>query len=333
MSTITSLDLPTRVENLSEYEAELPENINLQHEGQGLSHWKNQINQFCVIRLHRSADPLKRSQAWIDKTRSTMAISDYLREYELHWEALEGKPVYSDEYAREFHVAKSSLGWNPKLAVCRGWDFGLYPACIFAQLLPFSRLIVLREAVGIDIDTERFVDEVSRLSGQWFPNATYYEFVDPTGRNRAGTDGRSYTNLLTAKPLRANKIILGANAPVKRRTSVIDFLKENLRGLPCLLIDPSCDYLVKGFGGGYMYKYTKGTLNPKPDKNIYSHIHDALQYLCSKVRSTNLDVLYKGPVAVTEPRFGGRVPPPPQEINYNIKLPQPRISGGMTYGR
>jgi len=327
MPTITSLDLPTEVENLDAYQAELPEGALVKDLTTGLQCWTNQINNFFIMRLHRSADPAKRSQEWVTRTKATLDLSTYLREYELHWEALEGKPVYSDEFSREFHVARSPLGWNPKLAVCRGWDFGLYPACIFTQLLPFSRLLVLREAIGIDIDTERFIDEVSRLSGQWFPGATYYEFVDPTGRNRAGTDGRSYTRLLTGKPLRAKKIILGLNAPVARRTSVVDFLKGNVKGLPCLLIDPSCDYLIKGFGGGYMYKYVKGTLNPKADKNVYSHIHDSLQYLCSKIRATNLSAFEAGPSIVTEPRFGNRTPPITPEPF------KPRISGGLAYGR
>ena len=324
---ITSLDLPTSVENLDARQAELPEGMDIEEITTGLKCWRNSLNNFFVMRLHRTADPKKRSQDYINMVKSKIDLATFLREYELHWEALEGKPVYSDEFSREFHVARSSLGWSPRLAVARGWDFGLYPACIFAQLHPFSRLLVLREMVGIDIDTERFIDEVARLSGQWFPGATYYEFVDPTGRNRAGTDGRSYTRLLTAKPLQAKRITLGLNAPVARRSSVIDFLKANVKGQPSLLIDPSCEYIVKGFGGGYMFKYTKGTLNSKPDKNIYSHIHDALQYLCSKIRAANLSLDQESHKTIVEPRFGNRTPPPPHG------LPQKQISGGLAYGR
>jgi hypothetical protein len=56
-----------------------------------------------------------------------------------------------------------------------------------------------------------------------------------------------------------------------------------------------------------MYAYFKGTLKPKPEKNIFSHIHDALQYLCSKVRTVDLklsDTMGK----MTEPRFGKQKP-------------------------
>ena len=211
--------------------------------------------------------------------------------------------MYADEWGAEFHSSRTALGWNPALVVCRGWDFGLYPACIFVQLFPHSRLMVLREAVGIDIDTERFAYEVNRLSAEWFPNATFIEFVDPSGKNRAGTDGRSYTNILSKKPIRAKRIVLGAISIVARRTAVVDFLKDNVRGAACMLVDPSCEMLLKGFNGGYMYAFNNGTLRAKPEKNIFSHIHDALQYVCSKILSTDLKMQPAG-IKIIEPSFG-----------------------------
>lgn len=305
---ITALDLPSTVEALGTVKEELPEGFQIEEVMTGLKTWVNPLNHFTVIRLHRSADPHKRTKEWEEKTRAGMDTANWLREYELVWEALNGRAVYSDEFGYEFHVSRTPLGWNPNLAVGRGWDFGLYPACIFAQLFPHSRLIILRECVGDDIDTERFIYEVDRLSNEWFPNANFVEFVDPTGKNRVGTDGRTYTRLLTAKPLRARKIYLGANAPAQRRTAVIDFLSDNIKGLPCLLIDPSCEVLTKGFNGGYMYAYRKGTLKSTPEKNFFSHIHDALQYLCSKIRTVSM-VGNSTPVKPVEPRYGTGKPP------------------------
>lgn len=305
---ITSLDLPSSVEALGTIREELPEAIPITEIMTGLKTWTNPLNRFSVIRLHRSADPAKRSKEWEDKTRAGMDTANWLREYELVWEALNGRAVYQDEWSHEFHTSRTSLGWNPSLAVGRGWDFGLYPACIFCQLFPHSRLICLRECIGEDIDTERFMYEVDRLSNEWFPNARFVEFVDPTGKNRVGTDGRTYTQLLAKKPLKAKKIYLGANAPAARRTGVIDFLKENVKGLPSLLVDPSCEMLIKGFNGGYMYAYFQGTLKSRPEKNIFSHIHDSLQYLCSKVRTVDMSVDLRS-IKPVEPRYGGRQPP------------------------
>ena len=49
-----------------------------------------------------------------------------------------------------------------------------------------------------------------------------------------------------------------------------------------MLIDKSCKHLIKGFEGGYQYRRMQVSgerYDEKPDKNHYSHIHDALQYL------------------------------------------------------
>jgi hypothetical protein len=53
-------------------------------------------------------------------------------------------------------------------------------------------------------------------------------------------------------------------------------------GKPAFLIDRRCQQLIKGFEGGYQYKRMEVSgerYADKPDKNMYSHIHDALQYM------------------------------------------------------
>ena len=53
-------------------------------------------------------------------------------------------------------------------------------------------------------------------------------------------------------------------------------------GLPSFLIDRRCPTLIKGFEGGYSYRKLQVSgerYDTKPDKNMYSHVHDALQYL------------------------------------------------------
>jgi hypothetical protein len=53
-------------------------------------------------------------------------------------------------------------------------------------------------------------------------------------------------------------------------------------GLPGLLVDPSCLMIKKGFLGGYHYRRLNVSgserFDDKPNKNRYSHVHDALQY-------------------------------------------------------
>ena len=60
-------------------------------------------------------------------------------------------------------------------------------------------------------------------------------------------------------------------------------LNRMVDGEAGLLLSPSCKMLRKGFSGGYAYKRVRVTgderYHDKPDKNAYSHPHDALQYL------------------------------------------------------
>ena len=309
---ITSLDIPSSLTTQEAVPEELPEGKQIEELCTGLKKWENQINGFTVLRLHENADPKKRTPEWKAEARKGLDIATWLREHELIWAALEGKPVYSDHWSREFHASRTSIGWQRALPVCRGWDFGLYPATVFGQLFPHSRLMLIRELVGLDIDTERFITEVNRLSHEWFPDATFFEFVDPTGKNRVGTDGKSYLRLLTAKPLLAKRIIPGANSKVERRSAVVHFLSNNVKGVPCLLVDPSCDYLLKGFDGGYLYKYVRGTLKTDPEKNIFSHVHDGLEYMASRVLRVSMKL--EEHVTVAEPRFMVRQP------NQNVVL-------------
>jgi hypothetical protein len=306
---LSTLDLPDRQDALKETFEELPEGIEIETLAHGYKAWTNPINGFRVLRIHYSVDPKKRSEEWKLNEKRKYGEAEWNREQELMWESLNGKAVYGDYWDSSFHVAKQSLGWNPKLPVVRGWDFGLNGACIFAQLFPHSRLFVLREAVSQDIAFERFVEEVSRLSKEWFPGARFVEFVDPSGRYRMGADERTYAMILANRPLGAKQIFSGALGLVERIKGVTDFLKENVKGMPSYLVDPSCETLIKGFNGGYIYAFDQNSiLRKEPEKNFFSHAADANQYLCSKVKHVKLDYVTQYG-KIKEPTYGGREAP------------------------
>ena len=71
------------------------------------------------------------------------------------------------------------------------------------------------------------------------------------------------------------------NEPLARREAVVYFL-EKRKGFA---LSPKCKVTRKGFISEYNYpKYSssalEGRFKPKPDKNMYSHIHDGVQYGC-----------------------------------------------------
>ena len=309
---LSTLDLPDKPQEQlqSVNDADLPEGVVVEDLMYGLKTWVNPVNGFRILRLHYSADPIKRKPEWKLNERKKFGEAEWNREEELIWEALDGKPVYSEFWSAEFHTAKTKLGWNPKLTVVRGWDFGLNGACIFAQLFPHRRLFILRELVSEDIAFERLLDEVARLSAEWFPGASFVEFIDPSGRFRFGSNERTYAMMLANKPLNAKRILSGVQDPAARQKAVNDYLRENVKGLPTLVVDSSCETLIKGFNGGYLYKRNaQDQLKLEPEKNFFSHAHDALQYICTKIGSTNLQPVSTGVSKIKEAGISGKDKP------------------------
>jgi hypothetical protein len=59
-------------------------------------------------------------------------------------------------------------------------------------------------------------------------------------------------------------------------------------GKPQLQLHPRCTMLRKGFRGRYQFRRVKiagsaERYQDEPEKNEYSHPHDALQYICTRV--------------------------------------------------
>ena len=63
-------------------------------------------------------------------------------------------------------------------------------------------------------------------------------------------------------------------------------MRRSYRGVAALQISEDCKMLRKGFNGFYCYRKLRTGVEgderytPEADKNKYSHVHDAFQYLC-----------------------------------------------------
>jgi len=195
----------------------------------------------------------------------------------------DGRPVYP-EYDDERHVARKSLVALPGVPLLLGWDFGLTPACVVAQLAPGGRLLVLAEFAGQETGIRRFAREVVAPALRTrFADLEVRSFGDPAGRARAQTDERTCMDELAAaniptQPARSNDF-------TARREAVAGFLAGGEPDRPALLLSPACTLLRKGFLSGYRYErlpIVSGSgeerFAERPLKNMYSHIHDALQY-------------------------------------------------------
>lgn len=199
----------------------------------------------------------------------------------------DGKPVYA-EWNDKTHVASEPIEAIRGLPIVLGWDFGLTPACVIAQLSPRGQLLILEEIVSEDMGIRQFANDIVKpiLMNKY---AGFYRISvgDPAGNIRAQTDERTCLQELLEAGIATEPGVTNDFLP--RRESVAYFLTRMVDGKPAFLLDASCKMLRRGFNGRYRFERLKTSgsarYRDRPYKDEHSHIHDALQYLCMKVRS------------------------------------------------
>jgi hypothetical protein len=191
----------------------------------------------------------------------------------------DGKPVYP-MFAPDVHVASEEIPIAAGLPVYVGVDFGLTPAAVFGQKVR-GRWLLQSEIVAIDMGIVRFAEVMrNELSTRFAAAGEAIIYGDPAGDFRAQTDESTPFHILRGAGLRA--FPTHSNSVDLRLEAVSSQLGKMVEGKPALLIDRRCPTLIKGFEGGYAYKRMEVSgerYADKPDKNMFSHVHDAAQYL------------------------------------------------------
>ena len=217
----------------------------------------------------------------------------------------EGKPIYP-EYIDSLHCQEFDL---PSGTILRGWDFGLTPSCVFSILTPSGRWLVFDEIVSEDLGIDKFSDAVLMHCSQNYPGRTFEDDGDPAGKSKSEVDEKTCFAVLHGKGVMING---SEQNPTLRIESVKKPMNTLLNGKPQLLIHPRCRVLRKGFQGRYQYKKLKISgaaerYHDKPDKNEYSHPHDALQYTAVRVFGDALKSRDKERRPITPRRMGGSI--------------------------
>jgi hypothetical protein len=190
----------------------------------------------------------------------------------------EGRPVHP-EYNDRLHCAE--VTYDPKLPVLLGADFGLTPACVFLQEQG-GTFVALDEVVTENMGAVNFAAAVKRHLNTHYPGAAIDCWGDPAGDQRSAIrESDTVFGILRQAGLPFAPA--PSQDPVRRREAVSRLLTTlSVTGLPRLIIDPRCKYLRKGMRGGYAYKRLMVSGGDRykdaPDKNIYSHICEALEY-------------------------------------------------------
>ena len=195
----------------------------------------------------------------------------------------DGRPVFSS-FNDSVHVAKNKLVPLPDLEIRIGFDAGRTPAAVFGQRLPNGQLRILDELfmektgpVEFGQTVRRFI--VDRFLGCRFSNKN---FADPAAAMGDSETDPSWIRVVERETGLGILPCPGNNHIAPRLDSVEGILKEMVDGEPAFLLSPNCTFLRKGFNSGYRYKRIRGSdggFSDEPEKNQFSHVHDALQYL------------------------------------------------------
>lgn len=191
----------------------------------------------------------------------------------------DGKPVYP-EFRDSIHCSEFDI--IPGLPIHVGIDFGLTPAAVFGQKLPMGGWRIHSELVTEDMGATRFAELLRNAMHERYPGAVFGQITgDPAGEGRAQTDERTPFQILQAAGVEARPA--PTNDFTKRRESVAVCLSRLIDGQPGMIVHPQCKVLRKAMAGGYQFKRVQVTGEERyrdvPDKNSYSHVAEAAQYL------------------------------------------------------
>jgi len=192
-----------------------------------------------------------------------------------------GKVIYPN-FVKDVHVAKEELEVLDSIPLAIGLDFGLTPCAIICQPLR-GIWRIMREVIGNDIGAANFAMTLKAILSTDFPGLSYRIWGDPTGDNRSqNSEDRNHTPFRIFAARGLSVVAAPTNDPVIRVESVKQILDRMVVGRPAMVIDPRCRVLIKGFEDSYCYRRLQVSgerYADEPDKNKFSHVHDALQYV------------------------------------------------------
>jgi hypothetical protein len=196
---------------------------------------------------------------------------------------IRGKVVYYN-FMKKLHVAQEAIAQPPpSTKLYAGWDnTGNCPACVVAYIPSPGILHILREYHTERMGIVDFANMVVMDRNNRWPDAEWVEWGDPAGDAKFSRTGGGLTSNSELMRDEAGIDLKPSEQNWEARRESVEYqLGRLVSGEPALLIDPSCHRLINGFLGGYCYPEvgTTGIYRDTPEKNKFSHIHDALQYM------------------------------------------------------
>ena len=195
---------------------------------------------------------------------------------------VDGKPVH-EEYADAIHCSKEIIRPVHGRTIAVGLDFGLTPAAAFGQRLANGCWIGIDELVATRMGIKNFAKELNILINGDYKGFQFEFYGDPSGDDGSDVDDTTPFQILQANGINAVKAWHN-NDPQIRREAMKAPLSRIIDGKPGFLLSPKCPMWREALMGGFHLK-EKQIAGPdvqyhlKPNKNIYSHIGEAGEYM------------------------------------------------------
>lgn len=216
--------------------------------------------------------------------KSTAWINVFLKAQ--YGESLVGRPVFAGEFSLANHWPNETLKPDRSNVVAIGFDWGLYPAAVFGQVDRMGSLNIIYEiAPETDVSLEAFIEDyITPVIMEHFQGCSFVGYGDPSGRGRSQIDKRTPFQLTNQAGIRC--LPAYSNEFLVRRDAVASFLNRR----DGFALSKQCIKLRRALLRDYRYERLKGgagEYKTRPEKNMSSHIADALQYLCLGIRGFN----------------------------------------------
>jgi hypothetical protein len=212
-----------------------------------------------------------------------------------------GKPVFPG-FRESLHVAEDTIEPLRGIPLLLARDYGRTPCVLFCQMSPRGQFRVLEELCVGKEKNDHSPYSVTDMSIRTFARSWVMPHIqqhyngmsiisvgDPAGGQKGQANEITCMQELAAAGIPTTPA--STNAWEARRSAVDYFLTYLVDGYPGMLLDPDkCPRLKAGMMGRYYYRKMQVTgdvrIAEKPEKNIYSHPCDALQYGCLRAQGT-----------------------------------------------
>ena len=191
-----------------------------------------------------------------------------------------GSAVYAGMFFIGFHC-RDELLVIPGAPLLIGMDLGRDPWALIGQIDSMSRLLIHEEVAADDIGLKLQLPRIRQVvSGRAYIGCPVCIVFDPSGMAKGNFDELNSHDVIRSFGFMA--IPSPSNRLEPRLNAAERFMTETRGGTAAMLINrPKCPTLVGALNGGYRFKYNQiGESQPIPEKNKWSHVADAHQYLC-----------------------------------------------------